>query len=447
MCILNYNCFYKSSPLLILMKLGIIGGSGLEKANILENTKDLEIETPYGLTKVKKGLYKNIEVFIISRHGPNHEIMPSHVNNRANIFALANLGCKKVIATTACGSLREEITRGEFVIPDQLIDFTKFRITSFSEDFKQGINHISFAEPFSEDLRKKLIRACDELGFVFKPIATLITIEGPRFSTRAESRLFRAWGADIINMSTSPEASLAREAGLEYAVIAMSTDYDAWKEEEAVTWEEISRIIKNNAENVKNVLIRVMEDLAYESLREKDKEFIKSSIRAIPDFPKQGIMFRDITTLLNNPEAFKKVVEIFVERYKDRQIDVVAGIESRGFIFGAILAEKLSARFVPIRKPGKLPGEVERQEYELEYGKDAVEIHKDAINVGDRVLIIDDLLATSGTMKASCNLIKKLRGEIEDCAVIIELEDLGGRNKLREGGFPLFSIITFKENE
>ncbi|MCX6748064.1 MAG: adenine phosphoribosyltransferase, partial [Candidatus Pacearchaeota archaeon] len=143
-----------------------------------------------------------------------------------------------------------------------------------------------------------------------------------------------------------------------------------------------------------------MEDLAYESLREKDKEFIKSSIRAIPDFPKQGIMFRDITTLLNNPEAFKKVVEIFVERYKDRQIDVVAGIESRGFIFGAILAEKLSARFVPIRKPGKLPGEVERQEYELEYGKDAVEIHKDAINVGDRVLIIDDLLATSGTMKA-----------------------------------------------
>lgn len=243
------------------MKLGIIGGSGLEKGKILENTEDIDVETPYGLAKVKKGVYKNIEVFIISRHGVNHEITPSNVNNRANIFALASLGCKQVLATTACGSLREEIARGEFVIPDQLIDFTRFRKTSFSEDFKQGINHVSFAEPFSENLRKKLIRACNELGFAFKPIATLITIEGPRFSTRAESRLFRAWGADIINMSTSPEASLAKEAGIEYACIAMSTDYDSWKEDEAATWEEISRIMKNNAENVKKVLIKVMESL------------------------------------------------------------------------------------------------------------------------------------------------------------------------------------------
>ncbi len=426
------------------MKLGIIGGSGLEKANILENTKDIDVETPHGLAKVKRGVYKNIEVFIISRHGLNHEITPSHVNNRANIFALASLGCKQILTTTACGSLREEISRGEFVIPDQLIDFTRFRKTSFSEDFKQGINHISFAEPFSENLRKKLIKACDELNLSFKPLATLVTIEGPRFSTRAESRLFRAWGADIINMSVSPEASLSREAGIEYACIAMATDYDSWKEGESVSWEEISKIMKNSSENVKNVLIKVIDDMAYESLGEKDREFIKSSIRSFPDWPKPGVIFRDITSLLNNPQALSKVIEIFVERYQAKEIDVVAGIESRGFIFGAILAEKLQARFVLIRKKGKLPGEVEKQEYDLEYGKDALELHKDAINPGDKVLVVDDLLATSGTMMASCNLIKKLRGEVVEAGVVIELVDLKGRNKLKESSIPIFSIVEFE---
>jgi adenine phosphoribosyltransferase len=171
-------------------------------------------------------------------------------------------------------------------------------------------------------------------------------------------------------------------------------------------------------------------------------ESIKSKIRTIPDWPKKNIMFRDITTLLKNPDGVKETVDLLYNRYADMKIDKVIGIESRGFILAAPLAYRLGCGFVPVRKPGKLPAECESEEYSLEYGKDKIEIHKDAINKGDKVLIVDDLLATGGTMNAARNLVKKLEGEIVECAFVVELPDLKGREKIK--GENIFSIVKFE---
>tara|TARA_B100000678_G_scaffold4530_1_gene3929 strand:- start:2079 stop:2600 length:522 start_codon:yes stop_codon:yes gene_type:complete len=168
---------------------------------------------------------------------------------------------------------------------------------------------------------------------------------------------------------------------------------------------------------------------------------LKEKIRTIPDFPKPGIQFRDITTLLADPQAFKIVVERFVERYKDEQIDLVVGVESRGFIIGAPLALRLEKGFIPVRKAGKLPGPIHGVEYDLEYGTDRVEVHQDAIPSGSRVLMVDDLLATGGTIEGSSRLIEKAGGVIAGYAFVIELIDLKGRNRLNH---PIFSLVTFE---
>jgi len=172
-------------------------------------------------------------------------------------------------------------------------------------------------------------------------------------------------------------------------------------------------------------------------------ESIKSKIRTVPHWPKQGIMFRDITTLLKDAQGFKETIDLLYDRYKDKKIDKVIGIESRGFIFGAPLAYLLGCGFVPVRKPGKLPAECESEEYTLEYGKDKIEIHKDAIKKGEKILIVDDLIATAGTAKAARNLLKKLGAEIVECAFIIELVDLKGRDKLK--GENIYSVVEFED--
>jgi len=423
------------------LKIGIIGGSGLENPEILENYKEIEVDTPFGKpsSKLICGNLFGIDIVIISRHGKKHEIPPTHVNNRANIFALKYEGCKKIIATTAVGSLKEEIKRGDFVILDQFIDFTRHRDVTFFDKFEFGAMHFPMAKPFSENLRKKLIEVCEELGFPYHKKGTVITIEGPRFSTIAESNLFRQWGADIINMSIAPEAILANEAEIEYAAVAMSTDYDCWKEgEESVSWEMIKEIMKDNSERMKKILMKLIESFS----KEQEILKLKSNIRTIPDFPKPGIMFRDITTLLKDKESFKKLIDMLYERYKEYNIDIVAGIESRGFIIAGILAEKLNSGLVLIRKPGKLPAETISENYELEYGTDRIEIHKDAISKGQKVLLIDDLIATGGTALASCKLIEKLEGKVVECCFTIELPDLKGREKLSK--YPVFSLIKFE---
>ncbi len=172
---------------------------------------------------------------------------------------------------------------------------------------------------------------------------------------------------------------------------------------------------------------------------------LKSHIRNVKDFPKPGIMFRDITTLLKNPEAFNYTLAQLLEFAKAKKINKVVGIESRGFIFGSLLAHKLNCGFIPVRKPGKLPAEKVSISYSLEYGEDTLEIHKDAIQKGDRVLVHDDLLATGGTMNAVCQLIEKLGGEIVQVSFIVELSFLNGREKLNS--YDVRSIVNYENEE
>jgi 5'-methylthioadenosine phosphorylase len=241
---------------------GIIGGSGLDNPDILKDARDLDVDTAWGKpsSPLKAGTIAGTQVYILARHGREHTIPPTFVNNRANITALKDAGCTHILATTAVGSLRQDIDRGHLVVLDQFIDFTRRRALTFHETFApHNPAHTPLADPFDAGLRSKLIAACKELGIPHHEKGTVVTIEGPRFSTRAESHMFRAWGAHVINMSTAPEAALAGEAGVPYAAVAMSTDYDCWKEDEhPVTWDEILKIFAANAENVTNVLIKAI---------------------------------------------------------------------------------------------------------------------------------------------------------------------------------------------
>jgi 5'-methylthioadenosine phosphorylase len=237
-----------------MKKIAIIGGSGFEDPAILKDPEKIRLNTDYGepSSSFLTGTIEGVEVILVSRHGRNHTITPTQVNNRANIAAIRELDCTHIIATTACGSLRDEIGRGDLVFPDQFIDFTRFRPNTFYGEFEPGeLQHTPMADPFDEHMRSIFIRGASSLGIPHHKNGTIITIEGPRFSTRAESKMFRTWGADVVNMSTAPEAILANEAGIPYAAIAMSTDYDSWKtDEEPVTWEAVLDIFEKNVENV-----------------------------------------------------------------------------------------------------------------------------------------------------------------------------------------------------
>ena len=169
---------------------------------------------------------------------------------------------------------------------------------------------------------------------------------------------------------------------------------------------------------------------------------LKNAIRNIPDFPKPGILFRDITTLLKDKAAFKRAVDALAKKYKNKKIDAVVAVEARGFVIGGVLAYKLGAGFVPVRKKGKLPWKTHSVTYSLEYGTDTLEMHIDAVKPGDRVLIVDDLIATGGTVKAVADLVNKMRGKIVGIAFIIELVDLKGREKLKP--YPIVSLVKFK---
>lgn len=170
-------------------------------------------------------------------------------------------------------------------------------------------------------------------------------------------------------------------------------------------------------------------------------EDLVKKIRDIPDFPKKGILFRDITPLLQDSVSFRKAVELLAGRYREKELDLVVSVEARGFILGAAIAYELGLGFVPVRKPGKLPYRVERAAYSLEYGEDVVEIHQDAIKKGDRVLVFDDLLATGGTARAICELVERLEGKIEGISFLIELTSLKGREKLKK--YEVFSLIKY----
>ncbi len=242
-----------------MIKVGIIGGSGLDDPNILKDSKEITVDTPYGAptSALTTGSIEGVEVAIIARHGKGHSIYPSKVNFRANIWALKEHGCTHILAATAVGSLREELAPGHLVFPDQFIDHTRKRETTFFD--KGEVVHTSMAEPFCRNLIELLSESAKEMGLPYHKNKTVITIEGPRFSTKAESHMFRGWNADIINMSTVPEVNLAREQKIHYAAVAMSTDYDCWhEEEEPVTWEMIKETMRNNSGNVINLFLNVI---------------------------------------------------------------------------------------------------------------------------------------------------------------------------------------------
>lgn len=244
-----------------MVKVGIIGGSGLDDPELLGNAESMSVDTPYGKpsSALSVGKISGVDVVLLARHGKKHQLSPTQVNYRANIFAMKDQGVTHIVATTACGSLKEEIDRGHFVIVDQFIDFTKHRKITFHDSFENGAVHTPMAEPFDIELRNTLHKATKELGYVAHFGGTVITIEGPRFSTKAESKMFRMWGGDVINMSVAPEVILANEAKVPYATVAMSTDYDCWKEdEEPVSWEEILEMFNRNADRVKKLLIHVV---------------------------------------------------------------------------------------------------------------------------------------------------------------------------------------------
>ncbi|MBE9524033.1 MAG: S-methyl-5'-thioadenosine phosphorylase [Chloroflexi bacterium] len=227
--------------------LAIIGGSGLYQISGLENQQKLQVDTPFGSPSaaIILGNLEGESVAFLARHGMGHDINPSQVNYRANIYALKSLGVERIVSISACGSLREDYAPGDIVIPDQLFDFTKDRKRTFFED---GIvSHVSTADPFCSDLCDQIYSAVNKEGVTVHLGGDFITIEGPRFSTRAESNVFRGWGMSLIGMTTSPEAFLAREAEMCYAVMAHVTDYDVWHvSEEPVTVEMVIKTLNKN---------------------------------------------------------------------------------------------------------------------------------------------------------------------------------------------------------
>ena len=227
--------------------LAVIGGSGLYGMDGLEVVEQREVDTPFGAPSapILIGDLDGRRIAFLARHGIGHTYSPSAVNYRANIFALKQLGVERILSVSACGSLREDYEPGHVVIPDQLLDFTKKRNTSF---FDAGlVAHLSVADPFCPELSELLVEGLETAGGVIHRGGSFITIEGPRFSTRSESNTFRAWGMSVIGMTTSPEAFLAREAEICYAVMAHVTDYDVWHlAEEPVTVEMVVRTLQAN---------------------------------------------------------------------------------------------------------------------------------------------------------------------------------------------------------
>lgn len=241
-----------------MSKIAIIGGSGLDNPDLLKHPKEKWASNRYGhaTSPLIMGKIDGIDVVILARHGKKHSITPTKVNYLANMFALKEERCTHILAVTAVGSLRQEIKPGNLAFPSQFIDFTKHRNLTF---FHDTVVHTPMSQPYDKRVTDILCSTCDELGYAYNRDVTVITIEGPRFSTKAESHMFRAWGADIINMSTCPEVILANELGLPYQTIAMSTDYDCWKDDEApVTFEMVKQRMSENAEKVKTLLTKVV---------------------------------------------------------------------------------------------------------------------------------------------------------------------------------------------
>jgi 5'-methylthioadenosine phosphorylase len=256
--------------------IGVIGGSGLYDIQGLEKTQEITISTPFGepSSTVMTGELAGKKVAFLARHGAGHLINPSEVNYRANIYALKSLGVSQVIGISACGSLREDYAPGSIVIPSQLVDFTKGRKRSF---FEGGVvAHVGVPDPFCSHIMARLVKAGKAANGTIHDSGTYITVEGPRFSTRGESDLFRSWGMSIIGMTTSPEAFLAREAEMCYAVLAHVTDYDVWHEE-PVSIEIVTQAMEQNI-RLANEMVKAFVDSAPDEYACQHQDALKDAL-------------------------------------------------------------------------------------------------------------------------------------------------------------------------
>jgi len=244
-------------------EIGIIGGTGLYDPKLVKNLKEVTVETPYGppSDSIAVGELEDRCVAFLPRHGKKHTIRPTNVNSRANIFALKKLGVQRILATSTVGSLKEEFKPGDIVLVDQFIDRTTKREQSFYTEGK--VCHISVAEPMCPELRKVLTAVAKKEKITFHGNGTYVCIEGPRFSTKAESKMFRSWGADVVGMTLVPECVLAREAEVCYASIAMVTDYDVWKDH-PVCVDDILKTMRANIENVKHLIAEAVVEIPKE---------------------------------------------------------------------------------------------------------------------------------------------------------------------------------------
>ncbi|KPK98111.1 MAG: S-methyl-5'-thioadenosine phosphorylase [Omnitrophica WOR_2 bacterium SM23_72] len=244
-------------------RIGIIGGSGLYHMEGIQDVKEVSVTTPFGdpSDKLITGKLEGKDVVFLSRHGRGHRTSPSQINYRANIFAMKKLGVERIISVTACGSLKEELKPLDFVVVDQFVDRTNQarRMTFFEEGI---VAHIMFDRPICEELSKVVYEAGKNLRFSIHSKGTYINMEGPAFSTLAESQLYRSWGMDVIGMTNMPEAKLAREAEICYATLACVTDYDCWHpQHESVTVDMIRKTLKKNVECAKKIISAVLRDL------------------------------------------------------------------------------------------------------------------------------------------------------------------------------------------
>ncbi|MEQ1793622.1 MAG: S-methyl-5'-thioadenosine phosphorylase [Nitrospira sp.] len=243
--------------------IGVIGGSGLYDIEGLKNVREVRVRTPFGAPSdaIRMGMLDGRSIAFLSRHGRGHRLNPSEINYRANIYAMKSLGVQRIISVSAVGSMKELIEPGDVVIPDQFIDLTKRRASTF---FEGGIvAHVAFGEPICSPLAQALAAAGEEVGANLHRGGTYLCMEGPQFSTKAESRLYRQWGVDVIGMTNMPEAKLAREAEMCYATMALATDYDCWHEtQEAVTVEAILATLHKNVALAKDILKKVVPSVA-----------------------------------------------------------------------------------------------------------------------------------------------------------------------------------------
>jgi len=242
------------------VEIGIFGGTGIYDSGLLENTQEIDIDTPYGKPSdtITVGTFKGRKIAFLPRHGKKHSIPPHKINFKANIWAFKELGITRIIAPSAVGSLKEEFEPGHFALPTQFLDFTKSRDGSFSDNGK--VIHISVADPFCPELQTSILDVTNNQDLEMHKDCTYVCIEGPRFSTKAESKFFRTTGADIIGMTLVPECQLAREAQICYASISTVTDYDVWADK-PVTAKEVIATLSKNVEKTKKVLTELIDKI------------------------------------------------------------------------------------------------------------------------------------------------------------------------------------------